>query len=224
MAQLGDIGSKPPQPAVKPAARPARAKEAARPPQDGENRETGIRKFGEALKRQRLLRDGAKPEGLVEQGRPIQQGTAERIRMPDDRASGEDSGQAEEGLHRQASQLIESGARFQAGSDPLAGLQVRPAGTAADAAAFADYVARLALSPQRDEQRLRLAFSQNGWPVSDLTLSRTADGRLMLVLGVEPGQHRRVERRLEDLRERLAARQGGAERLELVAISDGVTL
>lgn len=213
MAQLGETVSKPPQPATRQPAKPAHAREAPPTSQEAESRETGIRKFGEALKRQRLLREAGRQDGPASLPKlPVQEHIQER-------AAQDDAGTAEDLRHQPPAQPADGTVRFAAGQtpDPAGGVQART-GTAGDAAAFADYVARLALSPQRDEQRLRLAFSQNGWPVSELTLSRTADGRLMLVLGLEPGQRTRVERQLEELRERLAARGGSTGGIELVTV------
>lgn len=204
---------------------PARPPAEPRSPVDLARHEEGVRRFGEALKRQLGRRHAEDKLDTGSRSSAAQAGnTGLSERQGADGEPGTSSAPAAaDDAPRQAplSQHMETSAWVARDVAEIASPAARGASQASQAEAFAAQIARYALPPDRDERRLRMAFTREGWPVSELTLTQTADGRMALVLGVQPGQEERVERRLQALRDRLERLGHGADILSLTAVPGG---
>lgn len=200
---------------------PARPPAEPRSPVDLARHEEGVRRFGEALKRQLgRPRSDERPDTGTQHTAAQTGTTGPTEHQGADGEPGASSAPVADDAPRQAplSQYMETSAWVAREVAEIASPAARGASQASQAEAFAAQIARYALPPDRDERRLRMAFTREGWPVSEFTLTQTADGRMALVLGVQPGQEERVERRLQALRDRLERLGHGADILSLTAV------
>lgn len=198
--------------------RPGRASRVSSEPSQQSAAEAAAKQFEQALQRHRAGR------GKKTAQRPAEESVARQAGAPVSKAAARREEREESAVaQNQSSQQTQiSGQDAPSGRDGAGQAEaVKPqsaAGSyAADAEAFADFVARQTFLPNRDPRRLKLAFAESGWPLSEIHLATAENGRLTITLGAPPHELARLEERLGQLREKLEERGLCGGDFELVA-------